>query len=44
VDGIAPSTGCAGPGDIKKRALVPYEADYFFYKERAFNEPREDED
>jgi hypothetical protein len=42
VDGIAPSTGCAGPGDIKKRALVPYEADYFFYKERAFNEPRED--
>ena len=42
VDGIAPSTGCAGPADIKKRALVPYEADYFFYKELAFNEPHED--
>jgi Protein of unknown function (DUF3455) len=42
VDGVAPSTGCAGPGDIKKRALMPYEADYFFYKEKALNEPRED--
>jgi hypothetical protein len=42
VDGVAPSTGCAGPGDIKKRALMPYEADYFFYKEKALDEPRED--
>jgi hypothetical protein len=42
VDGMAPSTGCARPEDIKKRALVPYEADYFFYKERTLNEPRED--
>ena len=33
VGGMAPSTGCTGPGDIKKRTLVPYEADYFFYKE-----------
>jgi hypothetical protein len=39
VDGMAPSSGCAKPADIKKRALVPYEADYFFYKERARNEP-----
>jgi len=30
---MAPSTGCTGLGDIKKRTLVPYEADYFFYKE-----------
>ncbi len=42
VDGMAPSTGCAGPQDITKRALVPYEADYIFYKEKALNEPRED--
>lgn len=40
VGGMAPSTGCAGPGDIKKRALVPYEADYFFYKE--INRPYRD--
>jgi len=33
VGGTAPSTGCSGPGDVKKRALVPYEADYIFYKE-----------
>jgi hypothetical protein len=33
VDGMAPGTGCATAADIKKRALVPYEADYFFYKE-----------
>jgi hypothetical protein len=38
VDGMAPSTGCARPADIKKRALVPYEADYFFYKEKPRNE------
>ena len=39
VDGMAPSTGCAGPDDIRKRALVPYEADYFFYMEKARHEP-----
>jgi len=33
VDGAAPSTGCSQPGNIGKRALVPYEADYYFYKE-----------
>lgn len=30
--GIAPSTGCAQPADVGKKALVPYEADYVFYK------------
>ncbi len=30
--GIAPSTGCAQPTDVGTRALVPYTADYFFYK------------
>ena len=40
VNGMAPSTGCARPEDAKKRALVPYEADYFFYKEK----PRNDRD
>jgi hypothetical protein len=39
VDGRAPSTGCASPQDIAKRALVPYEADYFFFKEKPFDEP-----
>ena len=39
VDGVAPATGCARREDIKNRALVPYEADYFFYKEQPRNEP-----
>jgi hypothetical protein len=30
--GVAPSTGCATDSDIGKKALVPYEADYFFYE------------
>ena len=30
--GIAPATGCAMATDVGKRALVPYEADYIFYK------------
>lgn len=34
VEGKAPTTGCAAPGDIGKRSLVPYEADYYFYKEK----------
>ena len=32
--GKAPTTGCAAAADIAKRALVPYEADYFFFRER----------
>jgi hypothetical protein len=34
-EGVAPSTGCTAPADVKKRALVYYEADYVFYKEKA---------
>ena len=30
--GIVPSTGCAVAADIGKKALVPYTADYFFYR------------
>ena len=30
--GVAPSTGCALSTDVGKKALVPYTADYFFYK------------
>ncbi len=41
VDGMPPSTGCSRPEDIKKRALVPYEADYFFFKEKPFNDRRD---
>lgn len=33
--GVAPSMGCAAAADVTRRALVPYEADYFFFKERA---------
>ncbi len=42
VEGKAPTTGCAKPADISKRALVPYEADYIFYKETASHQPDED--
>ena len=31
VGGAAPLTGCDGPGDIGRRAFIPYEADYFFF-------------
>jgi hypothetical protein len=30
--GVAPSTGCSLSTDVGKTALVPYTADYFFYK------------
>jgi len=30
--GIAPLTGCDTSEDIGNRALMPYMADYFFYK------------
>jgi hypothetical protein len=30
--GVAPSTGCETLADVNTRALVPYTADYFFYK------------
>ncbi len=35
VDGQAPSTGCTQAVDVTKRALVYYEADYVFCKEKA---------
>jgi hypothetical protein len=30
--GTAPATGCSLSTDVGKRALVPYTADYYFYK------------
>ena len=32
--GLAPASGCAASTDVGKKALVPYTADYVFYKER----------
>ena len=30
--GIAPSTGCGAPTDVGAKALVPYTANYYFYR------------
>jgi hypothetical protein len=30
--GSAPATGCAVPSDVGKQTLVPYSADYFFFR------------
>ncbi|HZR80811.1 MAG TPA: DUF3455 domain-containing protein [Candidatus Binatia bacterium] len=35
VGGKAPATGCADASNVGQRKLVPYEADYFFYKSTA---------
>jgi hypothetical protein len=35
--GVAPSTGCAVATDVGKKALVPYTADYFFYRHHAWD-------
>ncbi len=32
--GIAPATGCSSPANVGAKSLVPYEADYYFYKSR----------
>jgi hypothetical protein len=32
--GIAPAVGCAALADVGKKALVPYETDYIFYRAR----------
>lgn len=32
--GIAPSAGCSGAADVGSKAMVPYTADYFFYRAR----------
>ncbi|MBS1212091.1 MAG: hypothetical protein H6R26_707 [Proteobacteria bacterium] len=34
--GVAPSTGCSVATDVGKKALVPYSADYFFYRRAGF--------
>jgi hypothetical protein len=31
--GSAPATGCGVPGDVGKQTLVPYSADYFFFRD-----------
>lgn len=36
-EGAAPTTGCSAPEHVKSRALVYYEADYVFYKEKVRN-------
>jgi len=33
VGGLAPSIGCNSPDDLRKTAIVPYEADYVFYRD-----------
>ena len=30
--GLAPTTGCSASIDVGKKALIPYTADYYFYK------------
>ncbi|HET9270573.1 MAG TPA: DUF3455 domain-containing protein [Vicinamibacterales bacterium] len=35
--GKAPTAGCAAPPDVTKRELVPYEADYVFFREKRQN-------
>jgi hypothetical protein len=32
IGGTAPPSGCAAATDVGKKALVPYQADYFFYR------------
>jgi hypothetical protein len=32
--GLAPSTGCSAAADVGKKAFVPYEADYFFFRRK----------
>lgn len=33
VGGLAPQLGCTQGSDLGKRAFIPYEADYFFYRD-----------
>ena len=30
--GVAPADGCSTSADVGKQVLVPYTADYYFYK------------
>jgi hypothetical protein len=41
VGGKAPTTGCIQPEQVKTRALVPYEADYIFYRKKPIGHDRE---
>jgi len=34
VGGVAPAAGCAQATDVGKKVLVPYQAEYVFYRER----------
>jgi len=34
VGGVAPATGCALSSNVGARALIPYTADYFFYRDK----------
>jgi hypothetical protein len=34
VGGITPATGCSQSADVGSRVFVPYEADYFFYRDQ----------
>jgi hypothetical protein len=36
--GVAPADGCSQPVDVGKRSFVPYEADYFFYRDQPGND------
>ena len=38
VGGLAPATGCSLSAHVGTRAFVPYEADYFFYRDQRRNE------
>ena len=32
IGGTAPATGCSAAGNVGSKILVPYEADYIFYR------------
>jgi hypothetical protein len=34
VGGVAPATGCSQSANVGSRIFVPYEADYFFYRDQ----------
>jgi hypothetical protein len=38
VGGVAPATGCSQSANVGSRVFVPYEADYFFYRDQHRND------
>jgi hypothetical protein len=38
IGGIAPATGCSQSSNVGSRAFIPYEADYFFYRDQHRND------